>query len=275
MKRLTGAVALLFIFAAVAMAAPVDLGLPANQLVNFSGFGFFDQDPPPDPADPLAAPPIGTELFGLGAIQDVRLFPIGTKLWDPNDVGGNFEMNFSFWNAIVETSDATWQGVPGASNLQFNLTYEDGARLLLIQDYEGVYNTIGAGDPADFQREGDPNPGYHPSVYEDTADQDVFLEMVLTNMASTFTWSPTFGWQGGTFIANSLQVVGGVGADQVQQFGQGNAFVLSFLPEGPWLYAAEVDVILRAIPAPTALISLLTGLVFVGGYGFKRRGRAA
>lgn len=275
MKQAIGAVALLLLLGAVAMAVPVDLGLPANEWVNFNGNGFFDQTPPPDPLDPLAPTAPGTEFFGIGTISDVSLlFSPGTKIWDPDDVTPeilkDFEMTFTFWDAIVDTSSVTWAGTPDESKATFEVTYYDGARVMLVQDSTADY---AAGVPASF----DLTTGEYPTVYTAGADADeeVFLDMLLSNCNSTLSWDPAHGWQGGTFIANTLQVIGGSGAPQVQQFGGADAFILSILPVGDWLYAVDVDIQLQAVPAPTALISLMTGLVCLGGYGFKRWGLAA
>lgn len=287
MKRVTGAMALLLFFGAVAMAVPVDLGLPANQWVNFNGNGFFDQTPQPDPLDPLAPTAPGTEFYGIGTISDVSLlFTPGTEIWDPDDVTpatpDDFEMTFSFWNAVVATSSVTT--LPGG-DLLYTLTYLDGARVLLAQDFSADYDALAGPGLFDLQ------DGEYPTVYTledagydsdglldasspmavaDDADEEVFLDMILSNAQSTLTWSATYGWQGGTFIANTLEVIGGSGASQVQKFGAADAFILHYLPAGSWLYAADIDIQLQAVPAPTALISLMTGLACLGGYRFRR-----
>ncbi len=296
MKRAIGAVALLLLFGAVAMAVPVDLGLPANQWVNFDGNGLFDQTPQPDPLDPLAPTVPGTEFFGVGTISGVSLlFPPNTELWDPDDVTplvpNDFEMTFTFWDAIVATSVRTSSLNPlGELVYTYELTYNDGARVMLVQDSTADYNTAGGPGAFDLQ------DGEYPTVYTledagydsdgllditspkavaDDAGEEVFLDMLLSNCYSTLTYNFVHGWQGGTFIANTLQVIGGSGSPQVQQFGGADAFILSILPVGNWLYAADIDIQLQAVPAPTALISLMTGLVCLGGYGFKRWGLAA
>lgn len=296
MKRLTGAMVLLMLLGAVAMAVPVDLGLPANQWVNIDGNGLFDQTPQPDPSDPLAPAAPGTEFFGIGTISGVALlYPPNTELWDPDDVTpgtpDDFEMTFTFWDAIVATSSVR-QSVNGLGEtvLTYDLTYNDGARVMLVQDTTADYNTLGGPglfdlqdgeyptvytlEDAGYDSDGLPD-GTSPKAVTDDAGEEVFLDMLLSNCYSTLTYNSTWGWHGGTFIANTLEVIGGSGAPQFQQFGGGDAFILSILPVGNWLYAADIDIQLQAVPAPTALISLMTGLVCLGGFRFRRWGRAA
>ncbi len=274
MKRLLVAVALVLALGAVASAAPTcwDLGLPANTLVNFNGDGVFDQTiPPAQRLDGFpAALTLGTELFGVAHITAVDSVGPGGVLWTP-PAGG--EMTLSFWNAVVTSSATVYED---ANTLVIASTYADGARMAIIQDDSADYDSTGG--PSLF----DTATGDYPTVYTLPAggaaadpDEMLFLDLSLGSCTSTLTWSKVGGAPGAlissTFDSMSVQAIGGCGMPQFDAFVKGHGSVLTLnLSPGDWFYNADVDIVGLTIPAPASLISLLTGLVCLGGYGFRK-----
>ena len=269
MRRLIIVPVLIAAMSAAAWAVPVpwDLGLPPSIQVNFNGDGVFDQTPAPalDLGDGFpAAPVIGTELFGVANISEIDAVGSGDILWTP---AAGTEMTLSFWDAVNTGSSRTF--VPGA--LVINATYEDGARLVILQDDSADYDTTGGAVLFNTTN------GNYPTVY-DPADPDelVFLDLLLSSNTSTIVFSTAGGPPGsfisGTFDSTNVTILGGVGADQFQNAikAHGGVFTLNLLP-APWLYNADTDVILTTVPAPTALLSLLSGLALLGGVRLRRK----
>lgn len=274
MRKLTVAMALCLALAASAAAVPTpwNLGLPDNMEVNFNGDGVFHQTlPPQHDANGYPLPLLtGMELFGVANITAIDEVGPGTILWTPP---AGMEMTLSFWDAVVSSSVIAYDD----PNLRIiSSTYNDGARLVLVQDDSVDYNSTGGPGPFDT------NTGDYPTVYTlppggaaADADELVFLDLLLDMNTSSLTWSKVGGAPGqfisATFDSLSVTILGGVGASQFQQVikGHGTVFTLNLTP-GSWLYNADVDVIALTIPAPASLISVLTGLVCLGGYGIRR-----
>jgi len=281
----------LALLAAPAMAA-VNLGLPSNARVNFDGNGVFDQTIPGgfDGLGPLSLAP-GTELFGVGTISGVALMSdLGNPIWTPSDVGPNFEMTFTFWDAVVNASQRFWTGVPGGSTALLTATYNDKARVLLVQDTTRDFNSTGG--PGLFDtRDGEyptaytlEDAGYDsdslpdwtsPFTYADDVGEEVFLDLELSNSSSVITWNPILGFLGGSFSSQAIEIMGGTGASQFMDAlgpdGQADAFILTFGPSPGWAYGMDIDIQLNSVPEPSTLIFFGTGLASLIGYGIRRR----
>jgi len=290
-RKLLVLVGLCLALLAAPAAAAVDLGLPSNVLAHFDGNGVFDQSVPGsfDAFGPLPAS-VGTELFGTGTISGVAIVPdYGVTVWQPSDVGPNFEMTFTFWDAVVTSSSRTWEGTPGLSTATLSATYADGARVLLVTDtskdfssaggpglfdtVDGEYPTAYTLEDAGYDTDGAPDAG-SAFIYADDSDEEVFLDLMLNTNASNLEWSPTAGFQPGWFKSSDVEILGGSGASQFTDFigpdGETFAFVFSFSPTG-WAFGADIDIELTTIPEPATLIFLGTGLASLVGYRIRRR----
>lgn len=291
MRKLLVLVGLCLAFLATPAAAAVNLGLPINSDVNFDGNGVFDLTVPGDFDGLGPVPtPVNTELFGIGTMSGVALMSdLGNPLWEPGDVGPNFEMTFTFWDAVVTSSVRTWEGTPGASTAFLSATYADGARIMLVQDMtkdfssvggpgafdtqDGEYPTVYTLEDAGYDSDGLPDAGSVFS-YADDAGEEVFLDLMLFGNTSTITWNPATGFIFGSFKAQGIEILGGSGASQFSDFpgfdGQSFAFITTFSPVG-WAFGGDIDIQLTTVPEPSTLIFLGTGLVSLIGYGLRRK----
>jgi len=284
---------LLALFTAPAMAA-VNLGLPINTDVNFDGNGVFDQSVTGgfDGSGPLPAP-VGAELFGTGTISGVAsLAEPGTPLWEPSDVGPNFEMTFVFWDAVVTSSARNFINLDADATLEVLLSasYADGARILLVQDttkdfssaggpglfdlVDGEYPTAYTLEDAGYNSDGAPDAG-SSFVVADDAGEEVFLDLLLSGNNSQLIWDPDTGtFTIGTFTSTAAEILGGGGANQFSDFvgpdGEAAALILTFSPTG-WAFGGDVDIQLTTVPEPATLVFLGTGLVSLLGYGIRRK----
>lgn len=271
--------------------AAVDLGLPPATEINFDGNGVFDQTVAGsfDIFGPLPAA-IGTEVFGVGTISDVALLSdLGNQVWTPADVGPNFEMTFTFFDAVVTSSARTFVGTPGLSQGFLSADYADGARLLLVSDTSKDFDSTGGPGLFDLQ------DGEYPTVYtlEDAGynddgladatsgfiiandpDEEVFLDLLLSGNSSVLSFSPTVGFLGGSFVSTSIEILGGTGASQFHDFlgsdGTANAFILRFQPTS-WAFGGDIDIQLKSVPEPSTLVFLGTGLASLLGYRIRRK----
>lgn len=291
MRKLVVLVGLCLALLAVPATAAVNLGLPSNASVNFDGNGVFSQTIgiSYDALGPLAPVP-GTELIGVGTVSGIALMSdLGAPIWKPGDVGPNFEMTFTFWDAVINASQRTWTGVPGASTALLSATYNDGGRVLLVQDATKDFSSTGGPGLFDL-RDGEyptaytlEDAGYDsdslpdwtsPRTYADDAGEEVFLDLELSDCSSVVTWNLASGYMGGLFSAQAVEILGGAGASQFMDVlgpdGQADAFVLTFSPLG-WDFGADIDIQLSSIPEPSTLIFFGTGLASLIGYGIRRR----
>lgn len=291
MRKLLVLVGLCLTLLAAPAVAAVDLGLPANAVVNFDGNGVFDQSLPGtfDELGPLPAS-IGTELFGVGTISGIAVVPeYGVPVWEPSDVSPNFEMTFTFWDAVVTSSARTWTGTPGSSTAMLSAEYADNARVLLVADFskdfssvggpglfdlaDGEYPTAYTLEDAGYDADGAPDAA-SMFTYADDSDEEVFLDLALSGNSSVIQWSPTRGFLSGSFTSDDVEILGGSGASQFFDFegpdGRAFALVFAFSPTG-WAFGADIDIQLTAIPEPATLIFLGTGLASLVGYKLRRR----
>jgi hypothetical protein len=274
MKKLFAALVVVLAFTATALPNPAwDLGLPSGTLVNFEGHGAFDQNPLPTVTagvpDPLA---VGTELFGIGKIDDVRRVSDLSLLFTP---AAGKEMTESFWNAIVATSVQTFstRNIGTTKHPIIDVvdtitsTFNDGARLVLVQDDTADYNPTGG--PTLFNQA----TGNYPTVYTHGVDpgEEVFLDLVLNGGYSTISFSAHKGFLSGSFDSNDVVLIGGVGAPQFASVAKGHGEVISLNFGRNWLYNANTNVLATTVPAPAALISLFSGLALLGGYRLRRK----
>ena len=271
--------------------AAVNLGLPVATEINFDGNGIFSQTAAGtfDAFGPLPAS-AGTEIFGVGTISDVALLSdLGNQVWVPANVGPNFEMTFTFFNAVVTSSARTFVGTPGLSQGFLTADYADGARILLVSDTSRDFSS--AGGPGLF----DVQDGEYPTVYtlEDVGynadglpdatsgfiiandpDEEVFLDLLLSGNSSTINFSPTVGFLGGSFVSTSVEILGGTGASQFRDFfgpdGTADAFILRFQPTS-WAFGGDIDIQLTTVPEPSTLVFLGTGLASLLGYRIRRK----
>lgn len=293
MRKLLVLVGLCLALLATPAAAAVDLGLPPNELAHFDGNGLFDQSIPGgfDALGPLPSA-VGTELFGVGSISGVAIVPdFGNAVWTPGDVGPNFEMTFTFWDAVVTSSTRDWQGTPGASEATLRATYADGARVLLIADYskdlstaggpglfdlvDGEYPTAYTLEDAGYDADGAPDAG-SMFTYADDPGEEVFLDLLLNDNTSRIEWDPTTGFKtGGSFNSAEAVILGGTGASQFSELvsldNQAWAFLFKFGDYNGWAYPADIDIELATVPEPVTLIFLGTGLASLVGYKIRRR----
>ena len=291
MRKLLVLVGLCLALLATPAAAAVDLGLPSNAVANFDGNGVFDQSIPGsfDQFGPLPSV-VGTELFGVGTISGIAIVPqYGVPVWEPSDVGPNFEMTFTFWDAVVTSSARNWTGTPGASTSMLSSEYSDGARVLLVADFskdfsstggpglfdlaDGEYPTAYTLEDAGYDSDGAPDAG-SSFTYADDTDEEVFLDLALNGNSSVISWSPTRGFLSGSFTSSDVEILGGSGASQFTDFvgsdGRAFALVFAFSPTG-WAFGADIDIQLTTIPEPATLIFLGTGLASLVGYKLRRR----
>lgn len=253
------------------------LAIPAG-LVNFDGNGHFDQTIPGsfDGSGPLPAT-VGTELFGIGTISGVALqSDLGVPVWLPSDVGPNFELTYSLWDAVVTSSSRTILG-DGTVIIQTN--YADNAQLVLVCDTSGDFDSVQGGA---YETAFDTATGDYPTAYTLPAggaavdtDECLYLSLSLSSNTSTITFHPSVGFIVGQFASKAVEITGGCGASHFMDYiagpdGEAFGFITTFSPTG-WAYGGDTDIKLRAIPEPTALISLCAGLVLLGGYRLRRR----
>lgn len=288
-KLLVLAVLGLALIAAPASAA-VNLGLPPNVKVNFDGNGVFYVPGSFDALGPLP-PNAGDQLFGVGTISGLALVSdLGSPVWLPGDVGPNFEMTFTFWNAVVTSGQRLWTGTPGASIALITATYADGARLMLIQDttkdfsstggpglfdlQDGEYPTVYTLEDASYNSDGLAD-GSSMFTYADDPGEEVFLDLMMSNCTSVTQWSPTLGFLGGNFSAATIEILGGSGASQFLDYlgpdGEADALIFRFNPGSGWTFGADIDIQLQSIPEPSTIVFFGTGLVSLLGYGLRRR----
>lgn len=299
-KTLAVVVALLALAAAPALAGPL-IDLPAGE-VNFDGNGYFDQSVPgsftlidftfPSGAvKSFAVPtpiPVGAEVFGVGTISDVALVSdLGSPVWVPADVSANFEMTYSFWNAIATSSGSLIFADPshaGEIIVLLTASYADNAEVVLVSDTSKDFSN--AADPT---TQFDLATGDYPTAYTLPAggaavdpDETLFLDLLLSDNSSVIQWSSwflganpsSFGFLGGSFSAAFLEINGGYGAGQFEDFagpdGTADGFILNFNPLG-WAYGADTDIQLLSIPEPAAIMSLFAGLALLGGLKLRRK----
>jgi len=275
-KVLLIAVALLALAGTPAMATSV-LAIPAG-LVNFDGNGHFDQTIPGvfDMFGPLPALP-GTELFGIGTISGVAMqSDLGVPVWLPSDVGPNFELTYSLWDAVVTSSTRTI--LPDGTVL-IHSVYADEAQLVLVCDDSKDFDAVQGGA---YETLFDTVTGDYPTAYTlppggAAADpnETLYLSLSLSVCSSDITWTPGSGFIYGQFASKAVEITGGSGAAHFMDYiagpdGEAFGFITTFSPTG-WAYGGDTDIKLRAIPEPTALISLCAGLVLLGGYRLRRR----
>jgi hypothetical protein len=275
--------------------------LPAGE-VNFDGNGYFDQSVPGsfspllftflDGSQKLFAVPnpipVGAEVFGVGTISDVALVSdLGSPVWLPADVGPNFEMTYSFWNAIVSSSGSlpfADPSHPGEIIVLLTSSYNDNAEVVLVSDTSKDFTN--AADPVTSF---DLATGDYPTAYTLPAggaavdpDESLFLDLLLSGNSSVIQWSSwflgqnpsSFGFLGGAFDAAFLEINGGYGAAQFEDFvgpdGTADGFILNFNPLG-WAYGADTDIQLVSVPEPAAIMSLFAGLALLGGLKLRRK----
>lgn len=281
---------------AVLASTPVLAGpfidIPAGE-VNFDGNGEFTQLPIGgfDASGPMALA-IGTELYGVGTASGVAMISdLGTPVWLPADVGPSFEMTYSFWDAVVSASGRFI--LPDPSHALDTLvyvtaSYASTAKFVFVSDISKDYTA--AGGPGAF----DTATGDYPTAYTLPAGgsavdpgESLYLSLDLTENSSVVVWSsylatlggsPLAGFLSGSFSAAFVEITGGYGAGHFLDFpgpdGSGDALVHTwrFSPTAPlWLYGADTDIQLTAVPEPAALMSLCAGLALLGGYGLRRR----
>jgi hypothetical protein len=269
MKKLFLALAVVFAFTATALPNTCwDLGLPSHTVVNFQGHGAFDQNPGPnvDPATGLPLPlTIGTELYGVAKIDNIVRVSDLQLLFTPP---AGKEMTLSFWDAIVATSNQILvpDGIGGTLDI-INSTFNDGARIQIMTDDSADYKITGG--PSLFNQA----TGFYPTVDTLGADpgETLFLDLVLNEGSSTLTYDSKLGFLSASFNSNEVNILGGCGADQFANAvkGHGDVLTLSFGPN--WLYNANTNVLMTTVPAPAALISLVSGLALVGGSRLRRK----
>lgn len=272
-------------------AAAVNLGLPFATQVNFDGNGVFALSNPfvfetiPAVGTVPVAMPVGTEFFGAGTISD--LSPIdasGVYMWLPIDEGPDFEMTYTFFDAVVTSSGrwiADFNGDATFDVVLLTARYADSARLLVVQDgsedfspapgpglfdlgdgeYPGSYTLEGAGS-GDFDVADDP-------------DEEVFLDLTLSGNSSAFFYNIATGQFSASFSCQSVEILGGSGASQFTEFagsdGEENGFVFRFSPTG-WAFGGDTDIRLTTvIPEPATLVFLATGLAGLVGYRLRSR----
>jgi hypothetical protein len=271
--------------AAPALAAPY-VALPSGW-INFDGNGSFDQTIPgtSDATGPLPIP-VGAELFGVGTISGAALMSdLGDPVWLPADIGPNYEMTFSFWDAVVVASGRSIRPDPNpthAGQILIDLwaVYSDEARVAMISDTTKDFT--GAPGPGSFNTV----TGYYPTANElplgTDAGESLYLDLLLYDNSSLISWSSwaavndpaSFGFLGGSFTGFFLEINGGYGAtsfmDGLGYDGSADAFIINFSPLG-WAYGADTDIQLQAVPEPAALMSLCAGLALLGGYKIRKR----
>lgn len=262
------------LFATPALAA-VNLGLPLNEVVNFDGNGVFSYTTPfsYDNLGPQAQA-IDSEMFGVGTISGAALgSDLGKPVWESSDEGPNFEMTFSFFDAVVTSSARTWLGAQGQSDAFMSATYADGAKMVFVQDSSKDFNSKGG--PSLF----DTTTGDYPTAYTLPSggsatdnDEELFLELSMSGNSSVLVWRPGVGFVGGSFSSTSVEIVGGSGASQFgTEPGTANAFILTFMPTG-WTFGGDINVTLTTpVPEPATFVFLATGLVSLIGYQIRRR----
>lgn len=291
MRKLLVLAGLCLAFCAAPAMATVDLGLPNDSTANFDGNGVFTQFPTGsfDQYGPLPEP-AGSQIYGVGTISDVSIAPdYGVTVWQPSDVGPNFEMTFTFWNAVVTSSMRTWTGTPGSSNALLTAEYADGARLLLVSDtskdfstafgpgafdrVDGEYPTAYTLEDAGYDDNGQPDAS-SMFTYADDPGEEVFLDLQLNGNSSVLTWSPSAGFLTGSFISTDVYILGGAGASQFLDMigADGRAFALIYdFSQTGWMFAADIDIQLTTVPEPATLIFLGTGLASLIGYKLRRK----
>jgi hypothetical protein len=291
-KALLFVVAILSLAATPALAGPY-IDIPAG-LVNFDGNGQFDQSVPGvafDAVGPLPPNP-GVELFGVGTISGVAMMDnLGLPVWQPADVGPNYEMTYSFWDAVIVASGRVVRPDPvHAGHVYVDLwaVYTDEARLVLVSDTSKDFT--GAAGPVAF----DQVTGDFPTAYTLPAggaapdpDESLYLDLLLATNSSNVTWSswsaslapldPVAGFTGGSFSSMAAEINGGYGQSHFIDWaggpdGAADGFILTFNIPGPliWAFGADTDIQLHAVPEPTAMISLFAGLALLAGYRFRK-----
>ena len=307
MRKLLVCLGLGLAFMAAPAGAAVNLGLPPETDVNFDGNGVFSQAPIPGfevIVDPVSGNPylypkvstVGTELFGTGTISGVATVANpGLAIWTPGMVGPNFEMTFVFWDAVTTSSVRNIIDIDadGVGEAIISGGYQDGARLMLVQDtsgdfssaagpgsfdlVDGEYATAYTLEDAGYDSVGAPDAGSMFNVADD-AGEEVFLDLYLSHNTSSLTWDPNkvggAGFINGTFNSLSVEILGGTGAGQFTDLlgpdGAAAALILTFSPTG-WTFGGDVDIQLTTVPEPATLVFLGTGLVSLLGYGIRRK----
>jgi hypothetical protein len=273
----------LLLMALLGIAAPALAG-PAIVLppgwVNFDGNGYFDQSIPGsfDADGPLPVP-IGAELFGVGTISDVAMVSdLAHPVWWPTDVGPNYEMTYTFFDAVVVKSSRTITPDPVHPDqwlVDLDTWYSDEARLLFVSDINKDGNSTPG--PVLF----DTTDGEYPTFYTLGAHgpvdpgESLYLDLMLSSNSSTVRWSSwammvdpaSFGFLGGRFTGFFVEINGGYGASQFIDYvgsdGTSDGFVTEFYGPPGWAYGADTDVKLHAVPEPAALMSLCAGLALL------------
>lgn len=276
---------------APALAGPY-IDIPAGE-VNFDGNGEFTQLPIGgfDASGPMPLA-IGTELYGVGTVSGVAMVAdLGSPVWLPSNVGPSFEMTYSFWDAVVTASGRIIIADPmhgGHTLVYVTASYSDEAKFVFVSDTSKDYSA--AAGPGAF----DLATGDYPTAYTLPAggaavdtDESLYLSLDLYENSSVVVWSsylaglggsPLAGFLSGSFSAAFVEITGGYGAGHFMDFpgfdGAGDALVhiWRFSPTAPtWLYGADTDIQLTAVPEPAALMSLCAGLALLGGYALRRR----
>lgn len=298
-KTLAVVAALLALAATPALAGPF-IDLPAGW-VNFDGNGYFTQSAgrpfaplaftfPDGSVKVFAAPtpiPVGAEVFGVGTISGIALLSdLGSPVWLPSDVGPDFEMSYSFWDATAIASGLFAIPDPAhAGEILVFLTasYTDVAKVALVSDTSKDFNSTGG--PGLF----DLATGDYPTAYTLPAggaaadpDESLFLDLTLSNNSSVIQWSSWFfgvhpaglGFLGGAFDAAYVEIDGGYGASQFVDFlgpdGSADGFIINFTSLA-WAFGADSDIQLLSVPEPAAIMSLFAGLALLGGYKLRRK----
>ena len=140
---------------------------------------------------------------------------------------------------------------------------------------DGTYPTVYTLEDTGYNTDGLPDPGFDPLHVAPDPGEEVFLDLALSGNSSVLTFDPSVGFKGGSFSSTSVEILGGSGASQFNDFfgpeGQADAFILRFTPTNGWAFGGDIDIQLTSIPEPSTLIFFGTGLASLIGYSFRRR----